>query len=159
MIDMTNKRFIITGASSGIGRALALQLAEKNCQVVLNARRAERLNDLKVECDQLGGQSCIVVGDVTDPNCRMAMIETATEKFGGLDVLINNAGIGALGRFIDADEQRLRRLMEVNFFAPAELTRVAVPLLEKSAQATVVNIGSVLAVSYTHLTLPTIYSV
>ena len=69
---------------------------------------------------------------------------SSVEAFGGLDILVNNAGIGALGPFSEATPDRLRRVMEVNFFAPAELTRVAVPVLEQGRQPLVVNISSVL---------------
>ena len=137
-------RLVVTGASSGIGHALALRLAEHRCKIIINARRIEKLVDLQANIEKLGGQSVIVAGDVTDPSVRQKMIDAAQKEFDGLDVLINNAGIGALGLFEDADEDRLRRVMEVNFFAPAELIRVALPILERSDAPIVVNISSVL---------------
>jgi short-subunit dehydrogenase len=85
-----------------------------------------------------------VTGDVTDADVRQSLLRSSVEAFGGLDILVNNAGIGALGPFSEATPDRLRRVMEVNFFAPAELTRVAVPLLEQGGQPLVVNISSVL---------------
>lgn len=137
-------RAIITGASSGIGRALALQMASRGCKLVVNARRQEKLTELVGEVEQAGGTAVAQVGDVTDPEVRANMVALAEQSFGGLDILVNNAGIGALGRFADADEERLRRVMEVNFFAPAELTRSAISVLEKSERPIVVNISSVL---------------
>jgi len=142
--SIDSARVIITGASSGIGRSLALQMAAQKCRVVINARRREKLEQLADEINQLGGQVVIQVGDVTDPTVRQALVNAAEQQFGGLDILVNNAGIGALGRFDEATEDRLRRVMEVNFFAPAELTRVAIPLLDQSSKPVVVNISSVL---------------
>jgi short-subunit dehydrogenase len=135
---------LITGASSGIGRALALELAASQVSLVLNARRADRLDALATEVHRVGGQAIAVAGDVTDPATRVRLIDECHDRFGALDFLINNAGIGAMGPFRDATPERLRRIMEVNFFAPVELTRAALPLLAKSARGMIVNIGSVL---------------
>ncbi len=143
--SVNGKRFIVTGASSGIGNALALQLAERKCSLVINARRAERLRGLQAEIEQRGGHAFVVAGDVSDPTVRQNLADTAQREMGGLDVLVNNAGIGALGNFASASEERLRQVMEVNFFAPAELTRICIPLLEKGVQPIIVNISSVLA--------------
>jgi short-subunit dehydrogenase len=74
----------------------------------------------------------------------MAAVERARAEFGGLDVLVNNAGIGAMGRFDRADEARMRRVMEVNFFAAVEMTRLALPLLRDGRRPMVVNVSSVL---------------
>lgn len=137
-------RVAITGVSSGIGRALTLRLASHGCRLVINARRVEKLTELQEPIKKVGGQVIIQPGDVTDPDVRQAMIDAASQQFDGLDILINNAGIGALGRFAEADEERLRRVMEVNFFAPAELTRLAIPVLEQADRPMVVNISSVL---------------
>lgn len=142
--SIDGKRVIVTGASSGIGHQLALQLAERRCQIVINARREEKLESLAVEIEQRGGEAEAVAGDITEPDVRQAILDAAKTRFDGLDVLINNAGVGALGPFADADEQRLRRVMEVNFFAPAEMTRLAIPLIELGNQPIVANISSVL---------------
>lgn len=142
---INGNRVIITGASSGIGRALALQLAKRQCRLVINARRQEKLAELADQIRQAGGHPACVPGDVTEQGVREQLIETTVAEFDGLDVLINNAGIGAIGRFSEAPQERLRRVMEVNFFAPAELTRLAVPVLEAAPSPVVANISSVLA--------------
>jgi short-subunit dehydrogenase len=85
-----------------------------------------------------------VPGDVSDAVTRDAAVKTAREQLGGLDMLINNAGTSAHGRFEDASPERLRRIMEVNFFAAAELTRAALPLLREGREPVVVNVGSIL---------------
>ena len=112
-------RVLITGASSGIGRALAIELARGKSQMVLVARRREALDRVVEDVVSAGGDAVSVPGDVTSKDIRVAALEAAEQHFGGLDVLVNNAGISAWGRFAEAGEDRLRRIMEVNFFALA----------------------------------------
>jgi short-subunit dehydrogenase len=137
-------RALVTGASSGIGRALALELARSGVDQVLLARRGGRLAEAVAEITALGRRAEAVVGDVTDPDARRRALDTAQEKLGGLDILINNAGTSAHGRFADADPTRLRPIMETNFFAPVELIRDALPQLQNGRTPIVVNIGSIL---------------
>ncbi len=135
----------MTGASSGIGRAVSLELAREGAKLLVVARRRERLVQLAEEAAAINGQIEILTGDVTDEQTRAKIIEAVQSLFGGLDILINNAGIGALGRFEDNDPQRLRAVFEVNFFALAEMTRAALPLLKKGINPMLVNVGSILA--------------
>jgi len=137
-------RAIVTGASSGIGRAIALELARQGGKVVCMARREDRLQALATELDSLRGDYALVAGDVTDPAVRIRCIEAAESHFDGLDILVNNAGVGAIGPFETADPQRVRRVMEVNFFALVEMTRVALPLLNLGRRPMIVNISSIL---------------
>lgn len=144
MRNLTDKRVIITGASSGIGRELARQLAAEGCQLIVNARRKERLDDLASEI-AASGSSCVVVeGDVTDEAVRGRLLDECQDRFGGLDILINNAGIGAMGRFDEATPERLREIFEVNFFAVAEMIRESLPLLKTGNEPMIVNLSSVL---------------
>lgn len=137
-------RVLITGASSGIGRALAIELARGKSQMVLVARRREALGRVVEDVVSAGGDAVSVPGDVTSKDIRVAALEAAEQRFGGLDVLVNNAGISAWGRFAEAGEDRLRRIMEVNFFALAEMTRQALPLLSRGERPLVINISSIL---------------
>ena len=137
-------RAIVTGASSGIGREVARELARQRAKVVITARRRERLEELAAQIAAAGGRAECVAGDITDPAVRAATIETAQSCFGGLDILVNNAGVGALGLFDGADPQRVRHVMEVNFFALVEMTRLALPLLKQGNRPIVVNISSIL---------------
>jgi short-subunit dehydrogenase len=137
-------RAIVTGASSGIGCEVAVELARRGVQVVVVARREDRLQALVDHIVQQGGRAEIAVGDVTDPQVRQQAIDIAQTKFGGLDILVNNAGVGASGLFETADPQRVRRIMEVNFFALVEMTRLALPLLKKGRTPIVVNVSSIL---------------
>lgn len=143
-------RSLVTGASGGIGRAIALELARQGSRVVLFARREDRLRALADEIRSAGGQAEYLAGDVTEPAARRAALALARERFGGLDILVNNAGIGALGRFEWADSERLRKIFEVNFFAAAELIRESLPLLKQATRPIVVNVSSVLG----HLGIP-----
>ncbi|MBC8354044.1 MAG: SDR family NAD(P)-dependent oxidoreductase [Planctomycetes bacterium] len=137
-------RTIVTGASSGIGQQIAIELAKQGAKLIVTARRAERLADLLAEIKSFDGDAVSVVGDIVDPRTRVSLVEAASREFGGLDAVVNNAGIGALGPFVNADEARNRTVMEVNFFAPVELIRLAVPLLREGNRPIIVNVSSVL---------------
>ena len=137
-------RTIVTGASSGIGRELALELGRGGARLIVTARREERLQGLLEALRELQVEAHAVVGDIVEPATRTALVAAAEQHFGGLDTLINNAGIGAIGPFMDADEERLRRVMEVNFFAPVELVRLAVAALRGGKRPLIANISSVL---------------
>lgn len=141
---LTDRRALVTGASSGIGRALAIELARHGAHVVLMARREERLAEVAKEIAALNRRAVLVAGDVTDPDARRRALDAARNELGGLDILINNAGIAAHGRFAEASTERLRPIFEVNFFAPVELIREAIPLLREGVQPMIVNIGSIL---------------
>lgn len=144
MRKLKDKRVIITGASSGIGRELAKQLSAEGCKLIINARRKERLEELASELSGSAKSCVIVVGDVTDRSVRDRMLAAAQENFGGLDILINNAGIGAMGRFDEATEDRMRQIFEVNFFAVCEFIRESLPLLKAGHEPVIVNLSSVL---------------
>lgn len=141
-----DSRAMVTGASSGIGRALAIALARAGASQIIIARREEALRSLSDEIARMGGPPCVVfAGDITAPGVRTAALDTARTEFGGLDILVNNAGVSAHGRFTSASADRLRHIMEVNFFAPVELLRAAVPLLSEGRNPVVVNVASILA--------------
>lgn len=142
--NLAGRRVLITGASSGIGNALALALSAAGAKLLLTARREARLQTLANRLHQQGCDANYLAGDITDPDLRHQLVAKANDTFGGLDILINNAGIGGVGTFSTAEESRLRQIMEVNFFAPAELIRSALPLLQVSDDGLVVNVGSVL---------------
>lgn len=142
--ELRGQRALITGASGGIGEALARELAAHGVRLALMARRGDRLAKLAEELTPAAGAVECIVGDVTSAEDRQRAIDICRERFGGLDLLVNNAGVGALGRFDEAAPERLRTVMEVNLFAPAELIRAALPLLQCGRQPLVVNIGSIL---------------
>src|SRR6187200_997729 len=137
--SIAGSRILITGASQGIGRALAVVAARAGAKVLATARNEELLRQLTHE--QSGIET--LNADVTSSADRQAMIAGMQKRFGGLDILVNNAGIGATGHFAEADEQRLRSIFEVNFFGLTELTRLAIPLLKQGHSPAVVNISSI----------------
>lgn len=141
--SLAGLRVLLTGASSGIGRELAIQLVEQGAKVLALARREDRLEHLAREINR-PDQFTFRVADVTNPQQRAEVIQSCRDHWNGLDVLLNNAGSGAIGPFVAADEARLRQVMEVNFFAPVELTRLALPLLRQGHKPMVVNVSSVL---------------
>src|SRR5437868_3367493 len=103
-------RILITGASQGIGRALALRAAEQGARVLAAARSEPLLQELADEAAKRGHPLDIVHADVTSAADRQAMVDAAQSALGGLDVLVNNAGIGATGHFADANQDRLRKI-------------------------------------------------
>jgi len=124
---------------------LAEELAARGAKLVLNARNGDKLRELAARLTAQGAEIEIAVGDVSDPTVRERILAAARDRFGGLDILINNAGIGTFGRFAESDADRLRRVMEVDFFAAVELTRAAIPLLRAGVKPAVVNVASILA--------------
>jgi short-subunit dehydrogenase len=136
-------RLLITGASQGIGRALALAAVRKGGKVLAAARSDDLLRQLADEARGTGGALVTVKADVTSRDDRQAMVDAARSAFGGLDVLINNAGIGATGHFAEVAPDRLRKIMEVNFFGLTETTRVFLPLLKDGVRPAIVNISSI----------------
>lgn len=137
--DLRDCNVLITGASRGIGRCLAEKLAPLGVQLTLAARSERALCEL---ARRLGPNVHAVPADITAADQRECLIDIAIEKMGRLDVLINNAGVGSFGHFDTSSEAVLRTIMEVNFFAPAELMRLAVRHLRHGRRPAVVNVAS-----------------
>ncbi|MFZ5430126.1 MAG: SDR family oxidoreductase [Bacteroidota bacterium] len=137
---MKDKVVVITGASSGIGEALARRFARDGSKLVLAARRADKLKALR---DELSGTEILtVVTDVSkEEDCRNLM-DKAVAHFGGIDVLINNAGISMRAIFEDVDLEVIRRLMDVNFWGTVYCTKYALPYLLNS-RGSVVGVISI----------------
>jgi short-subunit dehydrogenase len=140
--EIAGSRILITGASQGIGKALALAAVKRGGKVLAIARSADLLQQLAGQVHG-GGTLEEIQGDITSPDDRQRIIQAAQDCFGGLDVLVNNAGIGATGHFVDADADRLRKIFEVNFFGLTEMTRVCLPLLKLGNRPAIVNISSI----------------
>lgn len=133
---------VITGASSGIGRATALALAKKGAHVVLAARREEPLDDLARECEALGARALVVPTDVSDANAVRHLGDAALAAFGHFDAWINNAGVYLMGRLEETPDDAFRQLMETNFFGTVTGTRVAVTQFRRQGYGTLVNVSS-----------------
>lgn len=136
------KTAFITGASSGIGASLALVGARLGYNLVLMARSAEGLEQTALACRNEGAEVLIVQGDVSiEFDCKRA-VELALEKFQGIDVLINNAGISMRAVFADTEPDVLKKLMDVNFWGTVYCTKYALPALLKS-KGTVAGVSSI----------------
>lgn len=133
---------VLTGASSGIGLATARELAARGHSLVLAARRADQLNALAHELDPSGSRVIAVPTDVTDDASRRALIDAATEHFGRIDVLINNAGV-TVERGWWWDDPDPLRVLRVNLESPIELVRLALPEMRSRGSGHIINIGSV----------------
>ncbi len=139
--DLRGARLLITGASSGIGRCLAQEAAREGARLALVARSADKLHELAGSLTAEGAEALAVPADITSEQDRQHILTAVQERFGGLDVLINNAGIGSWCHFAESSEDILRQIMEVNFFAPAELIRQSIPVLRQGRSPAIVNVA------------------
>jgi short-subunit dehydrogenase len=137
---LADLRVLVTGASSGVGRAVALACAAGGARVLATARRVERLADL----ERAASSITTFAGDITGFETRTRLLQEASDRLGGLDIVIAAAGGGAIGPFREAAPATLRGIMELDFFAPAELVRASLPLLADSRDPAVVLVGSIL---------------
>ncbi len=127
--SLTDKTIIITGASSGIGRALALASAPSKCKLSLAARNKSMLEAVADEARQLGAEVLSVVTDVSVEDDCHNLISKTVERFGSIDVLINNAGISMRAIFAELKLDVIRKLMDVNFWGTVYCTKYALPWL------------------------------
>ena len=129
----TNKTIIITGASSGIGKELAIRLAKKNTKLVIAARNKQRLGEVANQCRAKGSGVLVVAADVANKADCKNIIEETVKAFGGIDILVNNAGITMWAEFEKVTNlEALEQIMQVNFFGSMYLTHFALPYLIKS---------------------------
>jgi short-subunit dehydrogenase len=143
MHPLAQSRIVLTGASEGIGCALALQLAAHGARLVLAARDVARLEAVAAECRAAGAVAVAVPTDVADPAACRHLIERTLQEVGGIDVLVHNAGITMWSRF-DAltDLSVLERVMRVNYLSVAEITHHALPALRES-RGLIVGVASI----------------
>ena len=138
-MTLTGKTAVVTGASSGIGEATARLLAQRGCNVVLAARREDRLKSLAVE---LGEGALAVPTDVTDAAACEALVSRAVDRFGSVDILVANAGLGLYGSIPDGDPEDWRRMFEVNVLGVLYTTRAAVRHMLDRGSGDVVIVSS-----------------
>jgi len=139
---MNGKVVVITGASSGIGRSLAFSFSAKGAAVVLFARQAEKLEEIRLELAAAGRKVLCVTGDVSREEDCNRLIEAAVGQFGGVDVLVNTAGISMRALFEEVDLSVIRKVMDVNFWGAVYCTKSALPfLLER--KGSVVGVSSI----------------
>lgn len=142
---LAGSRALVTGASSGVGRAISLELVRRGARVLATGRRRERLAALADEAVGMGGERLVFEsGDIVSSEVRRRLIDLANAEFGGLDLVVAAAGSGAIGRFGDASPATLRAIMDVDCIAPAELVREALPTLRAGFDPAIVLVGSIL---------------
>ncbi len=143
MNTLENKIVVLTGASEGIGRSLALRLAACQARLILGARNRERLESLVTACSEAGAQAVAVPTDVTDPSQCKALIQAAVDHFGGVDILIANAGATMWSRFDELEDLTIiERIMAVNYYGAVYCTKFALPWLKRS-KGQIVAVASV----------------
>jgi short-subunit dehydrogenase len=152
--DLRERVVILTGASEGIGVACARALARRGARLVLSARDEEKLH--RVAGAMATGQAIVVAGDITVDSAAERLVEMALAQWGRVDVVINNAGVGLYVRSWQAPVEDVRRMMELNFYAPLKLIQAAVPHMRARGDGVIVNVGSIAG----KVTLPwlTLYS-
>lgn len=140
----------ITGASSGIGRALAFAFARRGARLVLVARTVEQLEAVRREVEPYTTAVLVIPTDLTDAQQMEHAVELALTTFGRIDVLVNNAGLVAAGRLQNQDPATLRRLIDVDLWAPVRLTQLVLPAMLAARHGTIVNVGS----SFSRVSMP-----
>lgn len=141
--DLSGKVAAITGASSGIGEATALTLAEAGAAVSLAARRSDRIEQLAKRIADAGGKAIAIETDVTDEEQANRFIRETKEQLGRLDILVNNAGVMLLGPVIGADTSEWRQMIEVNLLGLLYCTHATLPIMGEQGSGHIVNISSV----------------
>lgn len=138
-MNLRDKTVVITGASSGIGRAAALEMARRGAHVILGARRAELLQQVAAECVALGVRATAVTCDVTKPEDCERLIASA----GDADVLVNNAGFAVFDSVAEAKTDELRAMMETNYFGAVHCTKAVLPQMLHRGSGAIVNVASI----------------
>ena len=141
--SLDGRKALITGASSGIGEATAEAMVAEGAAVALGARRKDRLDELAARIPDAGGTAVAIEADVGDEEQAKSLVETAHSELGGLDCLVNNAGVMLLGPLQGADPREWRRMIDVNLLGLLYCTHYALPLIRDGGGGDVVNVSSV----------------
>ena len=134
---------VITGASTGIGRATACKFAQQHATVVVTGRRAHVLRSVAEQCARLGGQALALAADVTDPAAMQAVARQAVETFGRIDVWVNNAAVTLFARMEEAPYEVYRRVIDTNLFGYIHGARAVLPYFRAQGRGTLINVSSV----------------
>jgi NAD(P)-dependent dehydrogenase (short-subunit alcohol dehydrogenase family) len=134
---------VITGASTGIGRAAALKFAPQGATVVVSGRREQVLQRLAEHCEKLGGRALAIPADVTDQEAIKSLARRVIETFGRIDVWVNNAAVTLFARIEEAPYEAYRRVIETNLFGYIHGARAVLPYFRKQGSGTLINVSSV----------------
>ena len=141
--SLDGRRILITGASSGIGEAAARAIAAEGGAVALGARRKDRLDELAARIEGDGGRALAIEADIADEAQATTLVETASSELGGLDGLVNNAGVMLLGLMQGADTDEWRTMIDVNLLGLLYCTNAALPVIRDGGGGDIVNVSSV----------------
>ncbi len=136
---------IITGASSGIGKELALALAPMKPNLVIVARREKKIKHVAYQLKKLKVKVLPIVGDVRNREDRERIVDLTIKAFGRIDVLVNNAGLGKVSLFSEQPEDEIDELVETNFLALVKLTKKVLPIMKEQGEGHIINLSSTLA--------------
>ena len=142
-LGLTGKVALVTGASRGIGNRIALALAEEGAKLCINARDEEGLNMTLEEVAAKGSEVEAVAADVTRPEDAEKAVNTAAERLGGIDILVNNVGGSVWTPFVEISDEEWKHVFDLSFFSAVRVTRAALPLMEKSGRGSIINISSI----------------
>lgn len=141
-------KVLVTGASSGIGRAIAEALAREGAVLALAGRRSDLLSEVAAGVAARGGvQPVVLLGDLTQPGSPETLAQEAYAALGSIDVVVNNAAVEGEGSYVDTGEAEARALFEVNYWAPLALVRAAVPAMRARGSGAIVNVSSLGAIT------------
>ena len=152
MNDLKNKNALITGAGKGIGKAVAIALAKEGVNVILVARTQSDLDEVAQEVTALGVKSVTLIADVADINSVNIAVEKALSEFKTIDILINNAGIAAFGKFLELEPEAWERIIQVNLMGTYYATRAVLPNMIERQTGDIINISSTAGLSGNALT-------
>ncbi|MEO0354656.1 MAG: SDR family oxidoreductase, partial [Cyanobacteria bacterium P01_A01_bin.3] len=141
--DLAGKVVLVTGASSGIGKALALDVASRGANVVVAARREQKLQAVVDDIVEKGGEAIAIPTDMADTQQVEALAQKALDSCGRVDVLVNNAGYGQMGPIESIGDDAVRQQFDVNVFGLLALTRALVPQMREVGAGRIVNLSSV----------------
>ena len=139
---LKGKTAVITGASRGIGRGIAVCFARQGANLILNATREEHLKECMEEVHSYGGRVLAVAGDMADPHTSERMVQCAAEQFGKLDIVVNNAGINRDGLFHKMTDRQWQEVLDVNLNGTFYLMRSAAQIMRKQKSGRIINISS-----------------
>jgi 3-oxoacyl-[acyl-carrier protein] reductase len=152
MTDLKNKNALITGAGKGIGKAIALALAKEGVNIILVARTQEEIDSVAAKVRSLRVKALAITADVADINSVNAAVEKALAEFGTIDILINNAGIAAFGKFLELEPTDWERIIQVNLMGTYYVTRAVLPNMIERQTGDIINISSTAGLSGNALT-------
>lgn len=142
MESLKGKNAIITGAGKGIGRAVAIALAQEGVNIGLVARTESDLQKVAAELAQYGVKTAIATANVTDIDAVNVAVDSIKSSLGAIDILINNAGIGAFGSFMELEPEKWEEIVKVNLFGPYHVTRAVLPEMIERKAGDIINVSS-----------------